>query len=83
MQASALPKPERVNQVWLDDAMDAHEAYLRAIPGGQRLFVSFKDGRYLDFTGRNLASVEMVARRWNWRTRAVHPASARDRLRSG
>ena len=61
MSASALPKPERVNQVWLDEAIEAHDAYLRAIPGGMRLFLSFKDGRHLDFSGQNLASAEFVA----------------------
>ncbi len=61
MQASALLKPERVNQVWLEEAMAQHENYLQGIHGGQRLFLSFKDGRHLDFRGRNLASVEMVA----------------------
>jgi uncharacterized protein YjbI with pentapeptide repeats len=61
MSASALPKPERINQVWLEEAMDVHEKYLQGIPGGQRLFVSFKDGRHLDFSGRNLASADMVA----------------------
>ena len=61
MQASALPKPERVNQVWLDEAMDVHASYLQAVPGGQRLFLSFKDACHLDFSGRNLAGAEMVA----------------------
>ncbi len=61
MSASALPKPERVNQVRLDEAIEAHDAYLRAIPGGMRLFLSFKNGRRLDFSGCNLASAEVVA----------------------
>ncbi len=61
MSASALPKPERVNQVWLEEAMDFHEKYLQGIHGGQRLSVSFKDARHLDFSGRNLASADMVA----------------------
>ncbi len=61
MSASALPKPERIHQVWLEEAMDFHENYLQGIHGGQRLSVSFKDGRHLDFSGRNLASADMVA----------------------
>ena len=59
MQASALPKPERVNQVWLDEAMDVHASYLQALPAGQRLFLSFKDARHLDFSGRNLAGADL------------------------
>ncbi len=54
MSASALPKPERINQVWLEEAMGCHEKYLQGIPCGQRRSVSFKDGR-------NLASADMVA----------------------
>ncbi len=61
MSASALPKPERINQVWLEEAMDFHDNYLQGIHGGQRLSVSFKDERHLDFSGRNLASADMVA----------------------
>ncbi len=61
MSASALPKPERTNRVWLEEAMDLHENYLPGIPGVQRLSVSFKDGRHPDVSGRNLASADRVA----------------------
>ena len=60
MQASAPPKPERVNQVWLDEAIDVHESYLQAVPAGQRLLLSLKDARHLDFSGRrNLAGADL------------------------
>ncbi len=61
MSASALPKPERINRVWLEEAMDFHQNYLQGIPGEQRLSVSFKDRRHLDDSGRNLASADRVA----------------------
>ena len=61
MSASALPKPERIDRVGFEEAMGFHENYPRGIPGGQRLLVSVKDGRRLDFSGRSLASADMVA----------------------
>ncbi len=61
MSASALPKPQRINRVWLEESMDFHENYLQGIDGGQRLSVSFKDERHLDVSRRNLASADRVA----------------------
>ena len=61
MKAGALSKVERVNQVWLDEAMASHQAYLVGKRGGHRLFLGFKDAQHLQFGGHDLASVEMVA----------------------